>query len=78
MTVFKEDGNDHSESERLMIVVIRANRESIHKFRSFVGIRCRKHVASEDVRIALQTSRVVAGRNSERWGQTAVGGGFKS
>ena len=77
MTVFKEDGNDHSESERLMIVVIRANRE-IHKFRSFVGIRCRKHVASEDIRIALQTSRVVAGRNSERWGQTAVGGGFKS
>ena len=39
-------------------------RESMHDFRSFVGIRSREQVQFEEERIALRTSRVVAGRKS--------------
>ena len=50
-----------SESERLMIVVIGDRRESMQDFKSFVGIRSREHVEFEEERMALWTSRVVAG-----------------
>ena len=57
-----------------MIVMIGSSRESLHDFRSFVGIRSREHVEFEE-RIALQTSRVVAGGKSERGGGPVKGGG---
>ena len=53
-----------------MILVTGGSRESMHDFRSFVGIRSSEHVEVE--RIALRTSRVVAGRKSERRG--SIGG----
>ena len=68
MAVLKEDGNIPSESERFMILMIGGNRESMQAFRSFVDIRSREHVEFEEERIALRTSRVVAGRKSERGG----------
>jgi hypothetical protein len=61
MAVLKEDGKVPSESERLMIVVIGDRRESMQDFKSFVGIRSREHVEFEEERMALRTSRVVAG-----------------
>jgi hypothetical protein len=72
MAVLKEEGKVPSESERFIMVVIGGSRESMHDFRSFVGIRSREHVKSEE-RMALRTSRVVAGEELERGG--AVGGG---
>ena len=77
MAVLKEDGNIPSESERFIILVIGGSRESMHDFRSFVGIRSSEHVEFEEVRIALRTSRVVAGRKSERRGGALVGGGLR-
>ena len=77
MAVLKEDGNIPSESERFMILAIGGNRESMQDFRSFVGIRSSEHVEFEAKRIALRTSRVVAGRKSERGGGAAVGGGLR-
>ena len=64
MAVLKEDGNIPSESERLMRVVMGGTRESMHDFRSFVGIRSREQVEFEEETIALRTSRVVAGEKS--------------
>ena len=49
----------------------------MHDFRSFVGIRSSEHVEFEEVRIALRTSRVVAGRKSERRGGALEGGGLR-
>ena len=46
-----------------MILAIGGSRESMHDFRSFVGIRSREHVEFDEDRIALRTSRVVAGKN---------------
>ena len=77
MAVLKEDGNIPSESERFMILVIGGNRESMQDFRSFVSIRSREHVEFEEERIALRTSRVVAGRKSERGGGAVEGGGLR-
>ena len=78
MAVLKEDGNIHSESERFMILVIGGSRESImHDFRSFVGIRSSEHAEFEEERIALRTSRVVAGRKSKREGGALEGGGLR-
>ena len=77
MAVLKEDGNIPSESERFMILVRGGSRESMHDFRSFVGIRSSEHVAFEEERIALRTSRVVAGRKSERGGGALEGGGLR-
>ena len=54
--------------------VMGGTRESIHDFRSFVGIRSREQVEFEEERIALRTSRVVAGGNSERRGGVEGGG----
>ena len=76
IAVLKEDGNIPSESERFMILVIGGSRESMHDFRSFVGIRSSEHVEFEE-RIALRTSRVVAGRKSERRGGALEGGGLR-
>ena len=61
IAVLKEDGKVPSESERLTIVVIGDSRESTQDFKRFVGIRSRKQVEFEDERMALRTSRVVAG-----------------
>ena len=77
MAVLKEDGNIPSESDRLMREVMGGTRESMHDFRSFVGIRSREHVEFEEERIALRTSRVVAGGNSERRGGGVEGGGLR-
>ena len=73
MAVLKEDGNVPSDKERLMMVVMGGSRESMHDFKSFVGIRSREHVEFEEDRIALRTSRVVAGRKSERGGGAVEG-----
>ena len=51
-----------------MILVIGGNRESMQDLRSFVGKRSSEHVEFEEERMALRTSRVVAGENSERSG----------
>jgi hypothetical protein len=77
MAVLKSDGKVPSESERLMIVVIGGSRESLHDFRSFVGMRSREHVESEEKRMALRTSRVVASEASERGGGAVRGGGLR-
>ena len=77
MAVLKEVGKVPSESDRLIKVVIGDSRESIHDFRSFVGMRSREHVEFEDERIALRTSRVVAGKKSERVGGGKRGGGLR-
>ena len=77
MAVLKEDGNIPSESERFMILVIGGNRESMQDLRSFVGKRSSEHVEFEEERIALRTSRVVAGRKSERRGGALEGGGLR-
>ncbi len=77
MAVLKADGKVPSESERLMIVVIGGSRESMHDFRSFVGMRSREHVESEEERMALRTSRVVAGEKLERGGGAVGGGGLR-
>ena len=66
-----------SESERLMIVVIGDRRESMQDFKSFVGIRSREQVEFEDERMALRTSRVVAGEKSERGGGATGRGGLR-
>ena len=63
MAVLKEVGKVPSESDKLIKLVIGESRESMHDFRSFVGMRSRKHVEFEEERIALRTSRVVAGEN---------------
>ena len=59
------------------ILMIGGNRESMQDFRSFVGIRSSEHVEFEEERIALRTSRVVAGRKSERGGGAVEGGGLR-
>ena len=66
MAALKEDGNISSESERFMILVIGGSRESMHDFKSFVGIRSSEHVEFEEERIALRTSRVVAAENQKQ------------
>ena len=66
IAVLKEDGNIPSESERFMILVIGGSRESMHDFRSFMGIRSSEHVAFEAER-----------RKSERGGGALEGGGFR-
>ena len=76
MAVLKQDGKISSESERLIMVVIRGNRESMHGFRSFVGMTSREHVEFEEERMALWTSRVVAVKKSERRGGGVEGGGL--
>jgi len=68
MAVLKQDGKIPSVSERLIMVVIGGSRESMHDFRSFVGMTSREHVEFEEERMALWTSRVVAGEKSERRG----------
>ena len=50
MALLKEDGNIPSESERFMILMIGGSRESMHDFRSFVGIRSSEHVEFEEER----------------------------
>ena len=60
-----------------MILVIGGSRESMHDFRSFVGISSSEHVEFEEERIALRTSRVVAGRKSERGGGALEGEGLR-
>ena len=65
MAVLKEDGNIPSESERFMILVIGGSRESMHDFKSFVGITSSEHVAFEEKRIALRTSRELAENQKE-------------
>ena len=77
MAVLKEDGKIASESERLMREVMGGTRESMHDFRSFVGIRSREQVEFEAERIALRTSRVVAKGNSERSGGATRRGGLR-
>jgi UPF0288 family protein (methanogenesis marker protein 3) len=77
MAVLKEDGNVPSDKERLMMVVMGGSRESMHDFKSFVGIRSREQVEFEEDRIALRTSRVVAGRKSESGGGAVGGGGLR-
>ena len=78
MAVLKEDGNIPSESDRLMREVMGGTRESMHDFRSFVGITSREQVEFEEERIALRTSRVVAKGNSERSGGATRSGGLRS
>ncbi len=46
-------------------------------FRSFVGIRSKEHVESEDERIVLRTLRVVAGEKLERGGGAVGRGGLR-
>ena len=77
MAVLKEEGKVPSESERLMMLVIGGRRASMHVFRSFVGIISRKQVQSEEESIALRTSRVVAGENSDRSGKATKGGALR-
>ena len=77
MAVLKEDEKIASESDRLMIVVIGGNRESIHDLRSSVSMRSREHVEFEEKRIVMRTSRVVAGGKSERGGGAVEGGGLR-
>ena len=77
MAVLKEDGNIPSESKRFMILVIEGSRESEHDFRSFVDIRSSEQVEFEEERIALRTSRVVAGRKSKRGGGALGGRGLR-
>ena len=77
MAVLNEDGNNPSESERLMREVMGGTIESMHDFRSFVGIRSREQVEFEEERIALQTSRVVARGNSEKSGGATRGVGLR-
>ena len=77
IAVLKVAGKVPSDSERLTIVVIGGSKESMHDLRSFVGMRSREHVESEDERIALRTSRMVAGGKSERSGGAVKGGGFR-
>ena len=77
MAVLKEDGNIPSESERLMREVMGGTRESMHDFRSSVGIRSREQIEFEEERIELRTSRVVARGNSERSGGATRGGGLR-
>ena len=73
MAVLKQDGKIPSVSERLIMVVIGGSRESMHDFRSFVGMTPREHVEFEE-RMALWTSRVVTGKKSERRGGVEGGG----
>ncbi len=77
MAVLKSDKKVPSESERLMVAVIGGSRESMHDFRSFVGMRSREHVESDEERMALRTSRVVASEKSERGGGAVGGGGLR-
>ena len=77
MAVLKEDGKIPSESERLVREVMEGTTESMHDFRNFVGIRSRDQVEFEEEIIALRTSRVVAGENSERSGGATRGGGLR-
>ena len=77
MAFLKQIGKIPSERERFMIVVIGGNRESMHDFRSFVGIRSREQVEFEKERIALRTSRVVARGISERSGGSTRRGGLR-
>ncbi len=58
-------------------MVIGDSRESTQDFKSFVGIRSREQVEFEDERMALRTSRVVAGGKSERGGGATGGGGLR-
>lgn len=77
MAVLKESGKVPSVMEKLIRVVIGIRRESMQDLSSLVGIRSREHVALDEDRMALRTSSVVAGKNSERGGGGKRGGGFK-
>ena len=77
MAVLKESGKVPSVMERFIIVVIGIRRESMQDFSSLVGIRSRGQVALVEDRMALRTSSVVAGRNSERGGGGTRGGGLR-
>ena len=58
MAVLNEDGNNPSESERLMREVMRGTRASMHDFRSFVGIT-REQVEFEEESSIAEQARVV-------------------
>jgi hypothetical protein len=61
--VLKQEGKVDSVRHRLIKVVIGGRRVSRHDFRIAVGMKSNEHVASEDDRIAVLTSVVVAGLN---------------
>ena len=73
----KRDGKIPPESERLIVVVMGGSRESMHDFRSFVGMTSKEQVEFEDERMALWTSRVIAGKKSEGRGGGVEGGGLR-
>ena len=55
----------------------RLSRESMRDFRSFVDMTSREHAEFEEEKMALWTSRVVAGGKSERRGGGVEGGGLR-
>ena len=59
--VLKQSGNVDSCKQRLIKVVIGVRRESRQDLRTKVGMKSRVQVASDEERIAILTSSVVAG-----------------
>ena len=57
----KQSGNVDSCKQRLIKVVIGVRRESRQDLRTKVGMKSRVQVASDEERIAILTSSVVAG-----------------